>query len=374
MVFDEIFLRIVESIYDAAIDPSRWAMALAMLSAPTDGKGFIVIHDPQMAAGSCPIFANWEPSAIDGYNKYYASRNAWLARVATRPVGKAEPSEYFLRRSDLLKTEWYNDFLRPNKLVSGTGVTVLRDRGRFVSAGVLLPRCKDAEHDASVTLLQRVTPHLERAFKVNRQLAGADFRWRAAEECLDRLKVGVAVAGPDSKVVFANAEANRIFAQKDGLSLDREGHLLAGPDQDKDRLRRTVHSVVTGGGLGGESGVLSVRRRSGGRPYGLLVAPLRPPDQLFGSEGRMAILFISDIGARQPSAGRLAETFGLTPAEGRLLHVLLQGHGLSEAAALLGVSTNTAKTHLQSLFGKMGCSRQADLVRIAMSHPAWLTG
>jgi DNA-binding CsgD family transcriptional regulator len=372
MVFDKAYLPIVESIYDAAVDPTRWATALEKLSAPTDGKGFIVIHDPQMAAGSCPIFANWEASAIDSYNKYYASRNAWLARVATRPVGKAEPSEFFLGRSDLLKTEWYNDFLRPNRLQSGTGVTVLRDGGRFVSAGVLIPRCTDAEHAAHVALLQRVTPHLERALKVNRQLSGADFRWRTAEECLDRLKIGVVVAGQSGKVLFANAEAKRILSQNDGLCLDREGRLLAGAHQDNEWLRRTLHSIVTGGDLRGESGVLSVRRRSGRRPYGLLAAPLRPPDQLFGAEGRMAILFISDISSRQPSAGRLAETFGLTPAEGRLLHVLLQGHGLSEAAALLGISANTAKTQLQSLFGKTDCSRQADLVKIAMSHPAWL--
>jgi DNA-binding CsgD family transcriptional regulator len=86
----------------------------------------------------------------------------------------------------------------------------------------------------------------------------------------------------------------------------------------------------------------------------------------------MALIFISDIAARQPSAGRLAEMFGLTPAEGRLLHVLLQGNGLREAAALPGASANTAKTQLQSLFGKMDCSRQADLVKIAMAHPAWL--
>jgi DNA-binding CsgD family transcriptional regulator len=372
MVFDKAYLPIVETIYDAAVDPSQWATALAKLSAPTDGKGFIVIHDPQMAAGSCPIFANWEASAIDSYNKYYASRNAWLSRVATRPVGKAEPSEYFLPRSDLLKTEWYSDFLRPNKLVSGVGVTVLRDSSRFVSAGVLLPRCTDAEHAAHLALLQRVTPHLERALKVNRQLGGADFRWRAAEECLDRLKVGVVVTGPDGKVLFANAEANRIFGQKDGLCLDRDGHLVAGTSQNHGRLQRILQSIVAGHDLSGESGVLSVRRRSGRHPYGLLAAPLRPPDQLFGAEGKMAIIFISDIASRQPSAGRLAETFGLTPAEGRLLHVLLQGHGLGEAAALLGISVNTAKTHLRSLFGKMDCSRQADLVRIAMSHPAWL--
>ena len=373
VVYSKSYLPIVESIYDAAIDPSQWATALEKLSAPTDGKGFIVIHDPQMAAGNCPIFANWEASTIDSYNKYYASRNAWLAQVATRPVGKAVPSEFFLPRSDLLKTEWYNDFLRPEKLVSGLGVTVLRDGGRFVSAGVLVPDCTEAEQAAHVTLLQRVTPHLERALKVNRQLSGADFRWRAAEECFNRLKVGVVVVAPDRKLVFANTEASRIFSQQDGFGADREGRLVAGAGPDNDRLQAVLQSVVGGAAPSSDSGILSVQRRSGRRPYGLLAASLRPPGEFCGASGTMALVFISDTASRRFSAGGLAETFGLTPAEGRLLHALLQGPDLREAALRLGISGNTAKTQLRGLFDKMGCSRQADLIRIAMSHPAWLT-
>ena len=52
----------------------------------------------------------------------------------------------------------------------------------------------------------------------------------------------------------------------------------------------------------------------------------------------------------------------------------LQGHGLTDAAARLGNSVNTAKTHLRALFDKLECSRQADLVQTVVSHPVWLAG
>jgi hypothetical protein len=228
MVFDEAYLPIVESIYDAALDPSRWTIALAKLSAPTGGNGFVVTHDPPMGAGSCPIYAGWDANWIDAYNRYYGGRNAWFPWIAARPVGKAESSKLFLRRSELLKTEWYNDFLRPQGLVNGMGVTLMSDHKRIVSVGVIGPRCTDASHAAHVALLQRVTPQLERAFKVNQQLSGAEFSWRAAEECFDQLKIGVVVAGSDRKTLFANTEAKRILSQCDGLCLDREGRLIAG--------------------------------------------------------------------------------------------------------------------------------------------------
>ena len=55
--------------------------------------------------------------------------------------------------------------------------------------------------------------------------------------------------------------------------------------------------------------------------------------------------------------------YGLTPAEARLTALLVRGHGLASAAEALGVSRNTAKYHLKTVFGKIGISRQTELVR-----------
>jgi DNA-binding CsgD family transcriptional regulator len=55
-------------------------------------------------------------------------------------------------------------------------------------------------------------------------------------------------------------------------------------------------------------------------------------------------------------------SFDLTPAEARMLQHLAAGVTLAEAAKTLGVSTNTAKTHLARIFLKTGVSRQADLI------------
>jgi DNA-binding CsgD family transcriptional regulator len=45
----------------------------------------------------------------------------------------------------------------------------------------------------------------------------------------------------------------------------------------------------------------------------------------------------------------------------------VQGMAPAEAAEALGISLPTARTHLARLLDKTGTSRQADLVRLAMS-------
>jgi len=382
MVVGDSYLSIVESIYDAAADPGLWSVALEKLAAPSRGKAFLAVRDPMISAASWPtIYVGMERSWLDAYYAHYASRVAWMAtRVPKRPPGVATPSDNVINRSELIKTEWYNDFMRPQKLISGIGVSVLRDRSRFISAGLLVPLEAEDEKLAHIALVQQVTPHLERALKVNRQLSRANFQWQAAEQCFNRLSVGIILLSATMKVKFSNTEAERIFRQEDGLGQDRDGCLRAGSSDDDARLRTSVRSLVSATPAGARpvtsdhGGVLAIRRRSGKRPYGLLISGIRPPPGLFGGEDPSVIVFVAEGRSRQPSGQQLAEAFGLTPAESRLLQVLLQGHGLTEAASRLGNSVNTAKTHLRALFDKLECSRQADLISAVTSHPVWFVG
>ena len=59
--------------------------------------------------------------------------------------------------------------------------------------------------------------------------------------------------------------------------------------------------------------------------------------------------------------------YAITPAESRVMMLIVQGMTIAETADVLGISLPTAKTHLARLFDKTGTSRQADLVRLAMS-------
>lgn len=63
-------------------------------------------------------------------------------------------------------------------------------------------------------------------------------------------------------------------------------------------------------------------------------------------------------------AEALAELYGLTLAESRVLEHIGQGETPQEAAERLGISLTTVKTHLQRIFAKTETTRQADLVRL----------
>ena len=68
----------------------------------------------------------------------------------------------------------------------------------------------------------------------------------------------------------------------------------------------------------------------------------------------------------------LADAYGLTVSEARLLSALMDGKRLEDAATELRVSVNTVKTHLQNIFRKTETRRQSELLSLVLTGPATL--
>jgi DNA-binding CsgD family transcriptional regulator len=64
----------------------------------------------------------------------------------------------------------------------------------------------------------------------------------------------------------------------------------------------------------------------------------------------------------------LANAYKLTPAEMRVLMMIVQLGGVPEVAPVLGMARPTVKTHLQHIFDKTDTKRQSDLVKLVAGY------
>src|SRR5262245_12487701 len=71
---------------------------------------------------------------------------------------------------------------------------------------------------------------------------------------------------------------------------------------------------------------------------------------------------VANDGPGIPQAEVLANKFGLTPSQARLVIHLTAGKSLRSSAEALGVKYETVRTCLKSVFQKPGTHRQAELV------------
>jgi DNA-binding CsgD family transcriptional regulator len=59
---------------------------------------------------------------------------------------------------------------------------------------------------------------------------------------------------------------------------------------------------------------------------------------------------------------------GLTRSEARLLHYLLDGRTVDEAAVDLTISVQTARTHVRRIYAKLGVSNREQLFATALRY------
>ncbi|MFY9588984.1 MAG: response regulator transcription factor, partial [Actinomycetota bacterium] len=101
----------------------------------------------------------------------------------------------------------------------------------------------------------------------------------------------------------------------------------------------------------------------------VLPADARADDVLAALAGAEAPPGTADEGTRpQESREGIALLRSLTKQELVVLRMLAEGLTLREIATRRGVSQNTVRTHIQNLYGKLGCHNRVEVVHFANRH------
>lgn len=151
----------------------------------------------------------------------------------------------------------------------------------------------------------------------------------------------------------------------------QRSELRASASLDSAALRRAIDTAAihSTGTIGAPAPTLFVSRPSGGRPLSVAVAPLngnKAATVLPGS-ARVGVFITDPERLRVPDRDEIRRSLHVTPAEADLLRLLASGHTLEQSASRLGVTLETARTRLKSVFAKTETHRQADLVRLVLT-------
>jgi DNA-binding CsgD family transcriptional regulator len=191
---------------------------------------------------------------------------------------------------------------------------------------------------------------------------------QALTATLDNFTVGIVLVDGSANILHANASAREMIRQDSPIQSSR-GRLTSVAKTGMVELGRAIALATADETTIGTTGIGISLMRAGEPPAIAHVLPLTSGNlrtRLF--PGATAAVFVtSAAGHPRLGASAVAQTFGLTKAESRLLDLLAEGRTLERAAAELGVADTTAKTHLMHIFAKTGVSRQADLMRLIMT-------
>jgi DNA-binding CsgD family transcriptional regulator len=248
-----------------------------------------------------------------------------------------------------------------------SGGRVLMTEGLTEHGTIRLAALRPPDHPpfaaADVEAFAVLAPHLRQAIRLGVQCERANELRGAMQALGEQFGKGVAVLDTNGRVRHANAMFERICAVEDGLTA-RRGVLATS------RLNEPAFSRLLARGMRGESGGrLDILRPSGSQPYSLMVSPMTETSSLLGAGRARVTVVVSDPTAvRAPMEATLSVAYGLTRAESRMVARLVDGATVGATAEQLGISLNTARTHLKRAMAKTGVSRQTDLVRLLLTR------
>ena len=374
---DDAFERILESLYEAALDDARWPAASALVEETVGASGNALIvgegYDDEDLRIYFARYLRRSESAQDQAREYfnvYHPHDEGMPRLRRLPHGQLVRVRDVYTEEELKTSPAYNEGLR--NLGSRNGLYVRFDGpdGLRIVWGVGDPVGGGWE-SAEIGLVERLLPHIQRFVLIRQALAAADALGAGLAGLLDNDRIGVVQLDRAGRVLEANAPALEILRRGDGL-LDRDGALDAWLPADRSRLRRLLGRALPD--LWSEppvGGSMTVQRPSGRSRLGLHVSPVGDAEADFGGRRVAALVLLVDP-ARRPriDAQRAATMLGLTPSEGRMAALLAEGLRVREIAAATGWSENYVRWLIQQVFRKLGVSGQVALVRQVLAADA----
>ncbi len=356
--------EILDLAYEAAVAPERWGAVCERYADLMQGGATTLLVQNQLTGAGEGLALRMDPAELAHVFRF-ATRNPLLkiAEPAVRP--RVLTDEEKLLKSELVRSEFYNEFMRPNEIHSLLMARLVVDKDITVVLNVARPRHREAFGHAEIEAANRLQPHLVRAMGITRRLSGTRGIDRGLREHAEHCNDGIFLVDRAARVTYANAAGEALLAGSRGLS-QRDGVLRAASE----RATRTLHALIskTAAGRGERSAGNALLERVAGRPLSVIVTPVPPAHTPSFCQSPSVLIVVRDPDTAPPASDeRLRLLFNFSRAEARLAVQLLEGRSLKDGAEQLGISINTVRSQLASIFAKTDTRRQAELVRLLMA-------
>lgn len=357
-------------IYDCALTPSAWPIAMEAIRCELDcelssmnlqllpGGESVVNVTTNLAPHYVEIMARSGADVVEQWGGEEIIRTLPL----DRPAILSQVNPVF----DVTTTQnrYYIEFAKPQGLIDVLTIGLARDDkavgslsfGRHQRAGPF------GEREMAVARL--ILPHVQRAATINRLLDHAEAERDTFSATIDALARPVVLVGANLAILHVNAAAQQMLADAQ-IAVRESGRLRVHAPGATRALATAVAATTNASATFGRKG-LGIPLRGPAGPIGSAYVLPVGRDATRATDAPCAAIFFTELTtAFIPPDELAASLFDLTSSEVRVFKQLAAGRSIAETAAILGVATSTAKTHMLRLHAKLGVTRRAELVRIA---------
>jgi DNA-binding CsgD family transcriptional regulator len=342
---------LLDKIYEAASIPQLWENVLEQISSMAGGHAGALIA---IRNGDMPKYVVTKSYGGEAFHQVFktgiSQGNVRPGRALVKyPMGFSTDLE-LCSLQELAEDPIYQIGLKPNGFEWTAGTAIPVPSGDIMMFDIARRTGTGPFERAEMEVLDRYRPHLARAALMSARLELAEAN--AATAALQRVGLPAASVSASGKIVVANSLFESLAPRiRTGAfnKLEVSDHSLHA------RLMRSLES---------NSAVIRSIPIAATADYPALVVHMLPvrraANDIFAQSS--AVMIVTPVEApAAPLTALLTGLFDLTPAEARIAASVASGQTVQEMAVDYGVSPETVRTQLKTVFNKTGTTRQTTL-------------
>ncbi len=368
----EEFSGMLGSLYQGPLENIPWSTFLDQLKCSMKAKyATLTLRPPSRNADGLSISTSGSSAAMtDSYNQYFYTIDPFVDLPNRQVVMSTE----FVCEQEWRECEFYRNFLEPVDVFHILGADINTKLGSRCRIRISRDYASGPFNRQDKDLLGAFLPHLERTLILHMYLNRIESERNLYAGAVDKLAVGTIILDRDGRVLQTNQLAQHLLEERDGIELVNDS-LQVGTQRDCQELYALIDQALLSRKSKNPSLVkaMRVQRPSGRGDLGVVVRCVPPSEWSEGSHCPAVVIFISDPERKTSAPEEIVRSlFDLTPAETHLAFQLANGLSIDEASDAFGISRNTARAQLRSIFSKTGVTSQTLLVRLILRSVATL--
>jgi DNA-binding CsgD family transcriptional regulator len=368
---DEELSHVIGDIYDASLDPGLWPVAFEKAGRYIGGSAVSLTSQDLVTRKPNLYFSSgYDPGFMRAYLEQYGKINPLFPTAYFFDIEKTLAVPDCLPLPEFCRTRFAVEWVLPQGIVDTMLSNLEKSPTNCAVFTVMFHGRDGIANDEKRRRFELVVPHVRRALLIGKVIDLHRIESAALADTLDTISSGTFIVDATGRILHANASGHAMLA--DANAVRAPGGRLVACDPQAGRTLADIFQTAEAGdaALGREGIAVPLGGRNGERYVGHVLPLTSGTRRKAGvSYGATAAIFIRKAALDLPSLPQaVAQRFGLTPAEIRVLFAIVEIGGIPEIAPVLGIAEPTVKTHLRHLFEKTGTHRQADLVKLVAAY------
>jgi PAS domain-containing protein len=217
----ETFSKVVEAIYDCALDPNRWQETIRLTAELCQSQVCIIsVHDYTNGRSELAYNLGYTEKFIRLHEEKYAAMNPFFDLWRMQPIGEVATQAMLIDDHEFWESRFYREWCKPQRFYDSIMFKILQTDHRLGWWAAHRLEGSRRYADADARLVALLSPHVCRAITISDALNLKTIRSEALEAALNALTSGVYLVDLLGRIIYMNRTAEGQVEKRDVLRIE----------------------------------------------------------------------------------------------------------------------------------------------------------